>query len=302
MPTVMARSGFSDLLYPGLNKAYVLAYKAYPEEYNKFLNLDTSTKQKEEDSATVGFGLVPEKVEGRTPYYDEMQYVGKIEYVHKTYCMGFTVTEELVEDELYGVINQGPRLLAEAVKKTVDTLGAAPLNNAFSGSYLGVDGKMLCATDHPQKKAGGTQANRPTVDCDFDPLALQDATETIELWKDDNNLPLLMLPKWVVSSPRQRKIIGVTLGSEKEPGTADNDINAIREWELQRLILHYLTDEDAWFVLSRQQEHYMKWFWRIRPVFRNFDDPETGNAKYQVRFRASCGFTHWWGVYGSPGG
>jgi len=296
----MLRAQFSDLMFPGLNKVYMLAYNSYPEEYTKYLNMDASTKRQEEEGANAAFGLVPEKLEGKTPYYDEIAYIGKIQYLHKTYAMGFEVSEELVEDELYGQIKQGPRALAEAVKKTCDTLGAASLNNAFS-SGLGVDGKVLCATDHPQKKAGGQVSNRPSPYVDFDPIALNSALETWETWTDDNGLPLLLIPKYIVSGPKQRRIIGQTLGSEKEPFTADNEINAVREWELERLILHYLSDDDAWFILARPTDHYMKWFWRVRPVFRNFDDPNTGNAKYLVRFRASSGFTHWHGVYGSAG-
>jgi len=298
----MMRGGFSTYLYPGLNKTYLLAFNEYPEEYTQFLNVDTSTKYQEEDAVAVGFGLVPEKQEGGTFTYDVMEHVNTVLYTHTTYAMGYEVTQELFEDELYGIIRQGSRALATAVKQTTDVLCASVLNNAFSGTYAGVDGKALCAIDHPQKKAGGIVANKPTNDCDFDPTALADATQAMEEWKNDEDLPLMIKPKWVISGPAQRKIIVQTLGSEKEPFVADNEINAIREWELQKMILHYLDDEDAWWVTSPKQNHFMKMFWRIRPVFRNFDDNDTGNAKFVVRFRLSTGFTHWWGVYGSSGG
>lgn len=299
--TPMTRQGFSDLMFPGLNKAYLLAYNSYPEEYTQFLNIESSEKRQEEDAVSVGFGLVPKKTEGDQPYYDVMAYVNKLQYLHDTFVMGYEVTEECMEDELYGIMKQGSRALAESVKQTLDTLGANCLNNSFNAGYVGVDGKALCATDHPQKKAGGVVANKPAVSVDFDPTALADALETWETWTNDNDLPLLMKPKFVVSGPGQRRIIGQTLGSEKEPFTADNEINAVREWELQRMILHYLDDPDAWWVLSRQQDHFLKWFWRVRPRFRNYDDPSTGNARFLTRFRCSSGFTHWWGVYGSPG-
>ena len=298
----MTRAGFSDLMFPGLNKVYLLAYNEYPEEYTKYLNIETSTKRQEEDAVAVGFGLIPEKTEGDQPIFDVMKYVDKLQYLHKTYVMGYEVTEELFEDELYGIVKQGSRALAVAVKQTIDTLGAAVLNNAFDSNYTGVDGKALCATDHPQAKSGGTVANKPSVDVDFDPVALNNALETIEEWTNDNGLPLMIKPKYVVSGPKQRRIITQTLGSTLQPFTADNEINAVREWELERLILHYLDDDDAWWVLSRPQDHFLKWFWRVRPTFRNYDDPNTGNARFLVRFRASTGFTHWWGVYGSSGG
>jgi len=300
--TPMTRQNFSDLMYPGLNEVYLLTHKSYPEEFTKFLNIDQSSQRQEEDAVVAGFGLVPEKTEGDQPTFDVIKVSDKLEYLHKTYVLGFEVTEELYEDELYNIIKQGPRALAVAVKQTTDTLGTSVLNNSFSGSYLGVDGKALCATNHPQSKAGGTVANKPTVDADFDPTSLNSGLDTWETWTDDNDLPILIKPKWVVSSPAQRRIMTQTLGSSLQPFTSDNEINAVKEWELEKMILHYLTDTDAWWILGPKAEHFMKWFWRIRPRFRNYDDPNTGNARYLVRFRASYGFTHWWGVYGSSGG
>jgi len=298
----MTRGGFSDLMFAGLNEAYLLAFNAYPEEYTKYLNIEGSTKRQEEDAVTAGFGLVPEKDEGAQPYFDIMAYINKLQYLHKTYVMGYEVTEECFEDELYGIMRKGSQALATAVKQTVDTLAAAVLNNAFSGSYVGVDGVSLCNTAHPAEKTGTNVANRPSTDLDFSATALNSALETWEEWTNDNDLPLMIMPKYVVSGPRQRKIITEVLGSTQRPFTADNEINAVREWELEKMILHYLTDTDAWWILSRPADHFMKWFWRVRPTFRNYDDPDTGNARFLTRFRASSGFTHWWGVYGSSGG
>lgn len=298
----MMRGAFSDLMFPGLNKTYLLAYNDYPSEYQQFLGVDNSTRQQEDDYAASGFGLIPEKDEGDQPIFDVMATVGTKRYTHKTYVMGYEVTEECLEDELYGIMRQGSKALAVAVKQTVDTLGAGVLNNAFSNSYAGVDKLALCHIAHTKVKSSGTTANRPATDVDIDPTSLYSALETWEEWTNDNGLPLLIRPKYIISGPRQRKIIGQMLGSEKEIQTADNDINAVREWGLQRVILHYLDDTDAWFILSRQAEHFLKMFWRVRPRFRNYDDPNTGNARFLVRFRLSTGFTHWHGTYGSSGG
>ncbi len=297
----MTRGAFADLMFPGLNEAYLIAFNEYPEEYNQFLNVGSSSMRQEDDYVAAGFGLVPEKGEGDQPIFDVMKTVGTKRYTHLTYSMGYEVTEECVEDELYGIMKQGSKTLATAVKQTVDTLAAAVLNDAFTAG-TGVDGSFLCATDHTPVKSGSDQANKPTVDCDFDPVALDNATLEFEEWRNDNDLPIMIKPKYVISGPKQRKIIGQTLGGEKMPFTADNTINAVREWELQRIILHYLDDEDVWFVTSRPADHFMKLFWRVRPRFRGYDDPNTGNARFLVRFRLSVGFTHWWGVYGSSGG
>jgi len=299
----MLRSGFSSLLYPGLNEVYLLTYGEYPEEYTKFLNIDSSTRMKEEDLTVAGFGLVPEKQEGQpVPLWDVLKMSDKVEYLHKTYVMGYEVSEECVEDELYRIINRASSALAIAVKQTLDTLGIAPLNYAFNAAYKGVDGLSLCNTAHTLSKVpGSTVANRPTTEVDFDPTSLQAALETWETWVNDNNLPLLIKPKYVISGPKQRDIITKTLNSQLMPFTGDNEYNAIREWELEKMILHYLTDDDCWFLTARPADHFMKWFWRVRPVFRGYDDPDTGNARYITRFRASVGFTHWWGVYGSTG-
>ena len=301
MSTPITRESLAALMYPGLNKVYVLTYASYPEEYTKFLNIESSDRRQEQDAVVAGFGLVPEKAEGGQPIYDVMKLSNLVTYTHKTYAMGFEVTEECREDELYQVVSKAPKMLALAVKQTQDVLGASVLNNAFNSDYTGVDGVCLCATSHSQLKAGGSVANTPSVTVDFDPTALQDALETWETWVDDNNLPIMIKPKYVISGPKQRSIITQTLGSQLQPFTADNEVNAVREWELEKMILHYLTDDDAWFILSRPTDHYLKWFWRVKPVFRGFDDPTTGNARFLTRFRCSYGFTHWWGVYGSPG-
>jgi len=297
----MTRGAFSDLMFPGLNEAYLLAFNEYPTEYQQYMNLNTSTKRQEDDYVAAGFGLIPKKDEGDQPIFDVMKTVGTKRYTHDTYVMGYEVTEECMEDELYGIMKQGSRSLATSVKQTVDTLAVVIFDDAFT-SGKGVDGSYLCATDHTPVKSGSDQANKPSTDCDFDPVALDNATQTFEEWRNDNDLPLMIRPKYVYSGPAQRKIIGQTLGGEKMPFTADNTINAVREWNLERKILHYLSDSDAWFLCSRPADHFMKFFWRVRPRFRNYDDPNTGNARFLVRFRLSVGFTHWWGVYGSTGG
>ena len=301
MPSPMGRGGFSSLMYPGLNKIYLMTLDSYPSEYEKYLNIESSTLKDEDDLVIDGFGLVPEKGEGDPPTFDYIKMSSERNYLHKTYVLGYEVTEELFEDEQYGIINKATTMLATAVKQTRDTLAASVFNNAFSNTYAGVDALALCHISHPQSKAAGTNANKPTTDADFDFATLLSATQTIEKWTDANGLPMLKRPKYVISGPNQRDIITRVLGSTQMPGTTDNDINAIREWELEKMILHYLTDEDAWFITTRPADHYLKWFDRVKPRFKNYDDPNTGNARFVTRFRCSYGFTHWPGVYGSQG-
>lgn len=302
MASPMMRSGFANLMYPGLHKVYMLNYASYPSEYEQFLNIETSTKRQEEDAVVAGFGLVPEKGEGVQPSVDIMALSDKLQYLHKTYALGYEVTEECQEDELYGIVSRASKALAIAVKQTLDVLGASVLNNGFNAAYKGVDGLSLFNANHTQLKvAGGVLSNMPAVTCDFDPTTLNSALESWETLTDDNGLPLMIKPKYVISGPKQRRIITQTLGTDLQPFTNDNEINAVKEWELQKMILHYLTDDDFWALLSRKDDHYLKMFWRIKPAFRGYDDPNTGNAKYMVRFRASHGFTHWWGTYGSAG-
>jgi hypothetical protein len=298
----MTRGGFSKLMFPGLNKIYLMTLDSYPEEFSKYYNMQTSTMKQEEDVVVDGFGLIPEKTEGAEPTFDYIKLSNSVTYTHKTYVLGYEVTQELFEDEQYGIIRKATQMLAVAVRQTTDTLGASVLNNAFATTiYLGVDGKGLCATDHPQSKAGGTNANRPATDVDFDASSLTSALQTIETWTDANGLPMLKRPKYVVSGPLQRDIMTKVLGTDKITGSNDNDINAIKEWELEKMILHYLSDTDAWFILTKPMDHYINWFWRVKPTFRNYDDPSSGNARFLTRFRCSYGFTTWQGVYGSTG-
>jgi len=288
-------------MFPGLNKVYLLTNRSYPQEYQNYLNVDSSSKRQEEDLIVAGFGAVPEKTEGRSPQLDFMEISDKLQYLHKTYMLGFEVTEEMYEDELYGIIKKAPAALALAEKQTIDQLAVAVLDYAFTAGYNGVDGLCLCNTAHTRLKVGGTVANRPTVDVDLDPVSFRAALQTWEMWTDENGFPMKYIPQKLLVSPPNRAMARILTQSDKAPFTDENQPNAEKEWNLGYDVLHYPSDTDAWWIQAGKDQHFMKLFWRKKPAFRGYDDPNTGNARYYVRFRLSCGFTHWPGIYGTTG-
>lgn len=292
---------FSGLLAPGLRKVFFDNLKRHPEEYSKIASVETSTRAYEEEMMMAGLGRFIHKPEGSPITYDTIFQGNKKRYTHKTFSLGFAVTKEQYDDELYGVFNKMSSGLAKAAAQTVELEFGALLDDAFTGNvYTGADGQPLCGTH--TLTAGGTYTNVAGAPTDLGIGALRAASERHERVVDERGLPAnIGRGKLVVVSPLYQWVAKEILGSELKPYTADNDINAFSDMDMSYMVSHYMSDEDMWFLFSDKQSHDIKWFWREKPKFDNEDDFATKTARFSGWMRFSLGFTDWRGADGSAG-
>jgi hypothetical protein len=298
---VMIRGAFSNLLAPGFRKIVFETYKERPTEGNSLVNMGTSSRAYEEDFPIAGFGTLLEKPEsGSVTYQDAIQGTVK-RYTWTTYGLGFRISQEMMEDDLYGIMGgKMSRALGRSARNNFEVVSHAPFNNAFNTAFAGfVSGESLCSTSHANIR-GGTQANRPTSDADLDLLTLQAAIEHFDALNDESGLPIMYMAQRLVYPPAYRWIAAQLLKTEKLPGTDMNDINELRNVGLQSHLSHFLTDPDSWFVLA--DNHDVNYFDRRKPTMSNSDDFDTGDAKFKLTRRNGAGHGDWRGVYGTPGG
>ena len=298
---------FTALYAPGLRKLFFDKFNSLPTEYDKIANLVSSSRQYEEDRRVAGLGAMPEKTQGSSITYDDfIQGSTTVRYTHKTFAAGYRITMEAQQDELYGVFKKINEALAKGAHTTREVIFWNVFNNAFAAftssgtAGTGLDGLTLCSTAHTLV-GGGTYANRPTVDTDLGIASLQAGITAFERGVDERGLRELHVPRFVVIPPEQKWLAREILNSSYKPFTADNEINAIVQDDLQYMVSHYLTDTDAWFLTAAPGDHDLNYFQRMPLGFKEGDDFDTGDAKFRAWMRCSAGFSDWRGVYGSPG-
>jgi hypothetical protein len=294
---------FKELL-PGLNKLFGLEYARYPEEHTAIFTTESSDRSFEEELKITGFGAAPTKLEGQAIAYDTAQESYVSRYVHETIAMGFSITEEAIEDNLYDQLSaRYTKALARGMAYTKQVKAAAVLNNAFSGSYLGGDGVALVSASHPLV-GGLTNSNTPSVQTDLNETALENAIIDIGGWVDDRGLLIAARPlKLIIHRANQFEATRY-LETEQRVGTADNDINALKNNGAipgGYIVNHWLTDPDAWF-LATDVPNGLKHFTRA-PLKTGMDtDFDTGNARYKARERYSFGWSDPLAIWGTSGG
>lgn len=300
---VMNRAQFAKELQEGLNTVFGLDYKQYPEEWRKIFDVSSSKKAFEEDLLVSGFGAAQVKQEGASTAFDSGAEGWTSRYNHETIALQFAITEEAIEDNLYMSMGaKYAKALARSMQHTKEIKAAAVLNNAFSSSFLGGDGKALLATDHPLL-GGGTYSNKLATPADFSEAALEDILIQIRKAVDDRGIPLALSPKMVIVPPEVEYTAIRILGSTLRSGTADNDINAVGSKNIfakMPEVITRLTDPDAWFVKTDCPEG-LKYFDRVALKKRVQIDHDTGNYKYLVRERYSVGWSDPKALWGSEG-
>ena len=298
----ISRAQLLKELLPGLNALFGLEYAKYGEEHKEIFETESSDRSFEEETKLSGFSAAPVKGEGAAIEYDNAQEAWSARYTHETIAMGFSITEEAIEDNLYDSLSSRyTKALARAMAYTKQVKAAAILNGAFSGTTYG-DGKTLCATDHPLV-SGGTNSNRPTVAADLNETSLEAAVIQIAAWTDERELLIAAKPRKLIIPPALQFVATRLLETEGRVGTADNDLNALRSngsIPEGYAINHYLTDNNAWF-LTTDIPNGLKHFTRS-PMATSMDaDFDTGNSRYKARERYSFGVSDPLGVFASPG-
>ena len=299
----ISRAQLLKELLPGLNALFGLEYKRYGEEHKEIYEVETSERSFEEETKLSGFGAAPVKSEGAAISYDSAQEAWTARYTHETIAMGFAITEEAVEDNLYDSLSSRyTKALARAMAYTKQVKAASILNNGFNSSVAYGDGKSLFATDHPLV-GGGTNSNRPASGADLNETSLEAAIIQIAAWTDERGLLIAAKPKKLVIPPALQFVATRLMETEKRVGTADNDVNAIvtnGSIPGGYTVNHWLTDSNAFFILT-DVPNGLKHFVRS-PMSTGMDgDFDTGNVRYKARERYSFGVSDPLGCWGSPG-
>jgi len=301
----ISRSQLLKELLPGLNALFGMEYARYAEEHKEIYETESSERSFEEETKLAGFGAAPVKNEGQAIAYDNAQEAWTARYNHETIAMGFSITEEAMEDNLYDSLSaRYTKSLARAMAYTKQIKAAAILNTGFTGSGNPVygDGKVLFATDHPLVN-GGVNSNRPTTGADLNETSLEAAVIQIAAWTDERGLLIAAKPKKLIVPPSLMFVATRLLETSLRVGTTDNDINALKSNGSipgGYCVNHFLTDTNAWF-LTTDVPNGLKHFVRT-PLATSMDaDFDTGNSRYKARERYSFGVSDSLGAFGSPG-
>jgi hypothetical protein len=299
----ISRAQLLKELLPGLNALFGLEYARYGEQHKEIYETETSERSFEEETKLSGFSAAPVKNEGSAIAYDNAQEAFTARYNHETIALGFSITEEAVEDNLYDSLSaRYTKALARAMAYTKQVKAAATLNNAFSSSYVGGDGVALISTAHPLV-SGGTNSNRPATAADLNETSLENAVIQIAAWTDERGLLIAAKPRKLVIPPALQFTATRLLETSLRVGTTDNDINALKNngsIPEGYTINNYLTDTNAWFLCT-DVPNGLKHFVRT-PLANSMDgDFDTGNVRYKSRERYSFGWSDPLGIFGSPG-
>jgi hypothetical protein len=301
----ISRAQLLKELLPGLNALFGLEYKRYGEEHQEIYDTETSERSFEEETKLSGFSAAPVKNEGNAIAYDNAQEAWTARYTHETIALGFSLTEEAVEDNLYDTLSaRYTKALARGMAYTKQVKAANVLNNGFTtgGAYNGGDGVPLFSASHPLI-TGGVNSNIPTTPADLNETSLENAVIQIAAWTDERGLLIAAKPRKLVVPPALQFVATRLLETELRVGTTDNDINALKNngsIPEGYAINHFLTDTNAWF-LTTDVPNGMKHFVRS-PLATSMDgDFDTGNVRYKARERYSFGWSDPLGMYGSQG-
>jgi len=299
----ISRAQLLKELVPGLNALFGLEYSKYGEEHKEIYDTESSDRSFEEETKLSGFSAAPVKSEGASVAYDNAQEAWTARYTHETIAMGFSLTEEAVEDNLYdSLAARYTKALARAMAYTKQVKAAAVINNGFNAAYTGGDGMQLFSTAHPLV-SGGTNSNTQAVAADLNETSLENAVIQISQWTDERGLLIAAKPKKLIIPPQLQFVATRLLDTEYRVGTADNDINAIKSNGVVPggyTVNHFLTDPNAFF-LTTDIPNGLKHFVRAKLVTSSDGDFDSGNMRYKARERYSFGWSDPLAMWGSPG-
>ena len=306
----ISRAQLLKELLPGLNALFGLEYARYGEEHKEIYETEKSERSFEEETKLAGFAAAPVKNEGSAIAYDNAQEAFTARYNHETIALGFSITEEAIEDNLYDSLSaRYTKALARAMAYTKQVKAAAVINNGFSGSYLGGDGVSLFGNNSSNTRVGhplvngSVNYNSPTTGVDLNETSMENAVIQIAAWTDERGLLIAAKPRKLIVPPALMFVAKRLLDTELRVGTNDNDINALKQMGAipeGYTVNHFLTDSNGWYLMT-DVPNGLKHFERM-PLANSMDgDFDTGNVRYKARERYSFGWSDPLGIWGSAG-
>lgn len=301
----ITRGQFPLLLEPKISNIWNEAYPQRAVEYTAYVNVRTTGKATVTDYKMTDFGALRLKGEGEAIQYDDPINGPSKAYVPVRFALGYKVTREMRKNDLYGQIDRLERALIKSAVDGQEVTAAFLLNNGFGTTAAdgftatGFDGLGLFSTAHTRLDGGATQRNRPSTDVDLSPTAVQNMVIDFQNFKDDRGRPSLIRPKLIIVSPEDMFTAKEILESEYKPGTANNDINALKSEGLSFMVSHYKTDTDAWMAIGDQ--HDLNFIWDERPRTATEEDFDSEVYKHKCVEGFAVGFGEWRGAWGSAG-
>lgn len=287
----------AELLVPGLGKIFFDSFKERELMWTKFLNKRSSDRSFEEDLEMASLGVMPTKPEGTPVQYQLPTQGTKRRYTHVSYGLGYRVTEEMMEDDLYGPAKKASKALGRSGRVIQEQSGANVLTLGFT-TELGFKSEALFSTAHTLIK-GGTSSNRAATDEDLGVSSLENALIIIRQQRTEENLPFVAVPKLLVCGTDLEFVAEELLGSPMRPDTANHAINPLNRRGMSWVVNDYLTDTDSWYVIC--DEHDLSMFIRRAIRFQGGDDFDTGDVKTKATQRFIAGHGDWRGTFGSLG-
>lgn len=298
MAQVMTTGNFAELLWPGIKEIYGTRYDMHPTMYTEFMDIMTSKQAFEKVQGLTGFPLAAVKEQGQEAVFSQMFQGFQQEFLHLTYSIGGVVTREMVEDDLYNQINQIPRLLAESMRQTEEIVATNILNNAFSTT--GPDGVALISASHPLVGSGSTGSNAPSTASDLTQTSLEQGIIDVKDFRDDQSLRLNTEVEKIVTGRSLYFTVRKILETQYETTTANNDVNVISNMSIKPVTTNFVTDQDAWFLMTNNPSK-LKFFRRRAAEIQRDNDFATDNLKIKTSTRFSTGFDDWRCIYGTAG-
>lgn len=299
----VVRGAFDELITPGARKVFIDEYEELPAIYPQWINIDTTGRAFEDELVMTGLGIAVSKPEGEPIAFDRPRMRGKVRYMNSGFGLGYEVTREAVEDDLYGAITaQGSTNLSRSMREAEEVSAHSLLNNAFS-SVMAYDGVPLISTAHTSTGTT-TYANRPAVDEDLSVAALKSGSERFMLMQTDRGLRIVMAPS-ILMVPVQNWYTALEiLGAEYNPTGAMGQYtpNTVpQKMGLTPMMSPYITDPDCWFLMAAKGKHTLKRFWRRQPDDESGYDGRRQISWFGVTARWGDGVRDWRGIDGSPG-
>jgi hypothetical protein len=303
----ITRSQALSLLEPKLSNIWHEAYPQRPVEYTSFVNVRSTRKRVVTDFKLSDFGPLRLKGEGEAIIYDDPLFGAEQVYTPVRFGLGYKITQEMVDHELYGQVEKFERALIKSAVDLQETAAARLFNNGFGTTdadgfeATGFDALQLFSTAHTRLDGGAVLRNRPSADIDLGVTGLQNAIIDFHTQNlDDRGRPQLIRPRLLWIPPGEIFTARELLSSEFKPGTANNEINALREEGLSFVVLHYLTDTDAWGLLGEQ--HDLNFVWDQRPRGGMEEDFDSEVIKRKVVEGFFVGHGEWRGTWATSGG
>lgn len=299
MPITQAQ--FSNLLSPILRKAFYEKEKTAETEFDKIFKIQTTERYQEKDYDVIGLPMASVKAEGGNITYNDPLSGYLKTYTPTGYGIGFRVTWEMYNNDLYNVMKKISRSLYQSMMWKADSVAFNVFNNAFTVTTGNMDSTYLCSTAHPLVP-GGTASNRPTTGSDLSPTSLKAGMQHFDNLDNDYGYPVYVKPKTLLVSPSDRYTAMEILKTVDVPYSADNTINVMHN-ELEIKVGHWLTDTDAWFLLADKADEcfQLNFLWRLKPTFESSDDFDSGDAKFKSFMMLDVGASGWRFIYGNPG-